>query len=617
MSRFFKNPISKFRNRIPLPEILAVSGLILYLVQSLIFIHIRLPNLDEGAYLLKGLLFARGVYIPFQPYGVWMNKMYLSFTIWGWLQALIKPGLLVPRYFTVLLGGLTVAGTWVVARRFSNRWLAAVAVWVIALNPTLISTYSIANSEILVIFELVMILVLCLGEHRPVWQLVTGSLLAGLMVLTRENMVFVLPILIAYLFWQNGRKVGFIALGSCALVLIVGHAIFWPEIMNLWTHWIPSSIMDLFQPPAALTIDNTSSTLTWFQRLQSLALSLRTYFIPFVGSIIALILWPRKKLWTSETHFRTALFLAVTFFVLLVTHAAATLGKDYCVFCLTTYFGFWGITGTLFLIITFGALNRNPALVLKILIILLLIVASGLIWYSFFEQIGAGLLTLPVPRMRAGSFQPGWTTLWPILRDRFQMDYTNARRIVSALMGVAAGGALIVLLWVIFRKLVQKIKMNLGYLAGVIFLGLGFLLTPLFAWPDPQSVCKGDVLGLLENSGEKLAQFIPEGSKVYLNGDFASLPLLYLKDETILPGQINQAYSRRNNDDSDLLLQNGLWNKQMARDWRDGSNVFIIGENYLSIWQEYFKENSFEEIPVSFQLPFCPDGSSLYIFTRK
>jgi lysylphosphatidylglycerol synthetase-like protein (DUF2156 family) len=205
--------------RFPIPEIIALAGLFLYAAQAVIFSHIRMPNIDEGSYLLKGLLFAKGVYIPFQSYGFWMNKMYLSFFIWGWIQVLFGAGLQAPRLFAVLFSILSVIGTWIIARRLSNRWLAALAVWVLVLNPSLISTYSIANSQVLVIVMLVWILVLTLGPDRPLWQIILGSLLAGTMVLTRENMVFVPPLLILYVFWEHGKRKGLFALAAMGVVL--------------------------------------------------------------------------------------------------------------------------------------------------------------------------------------------------------------------------------------------------------------------------------------------------------------------------------------------------------------------------------------------------------------
>lgn len=182
-------------------NILAATGLVVYLVISLVFSQVRFPNLDEGAYLYKGLQFAQGNYTPFEPYGFWTNKMYLPFYLFGWIQLLFEPGLMAPRLLAVLLGSLGVVGLWVVVRRIGNEVFAAIAVWSMVLNPALISIYSIANSQVVVICELVWILVFVLGEDRKRWHLAIGGFLSALMVLSRENMIFVIPFLVIYCFW--------------------------------------------------------------------------------------------------------------------------------------------------------------------------------------------------------------------------------------------------------------------------------------------------------------------------------------------------------------------------------------------------------------------------------
>ena len=124
-----------------------------------------------------------------------------------------------------------------------NRWLAAIAVWVLALDPTLIGTYSTARSQVLVICMLTWVLVFSLGAERPVWQIVGSAFLTGIMILTRENMVFIIPLLILYIFWQHGRKKGFLTLITIFVVLFIGHIIYWPGIMYLWERWLPASLL--------------------------------------------------------------------------------------------------------------------------------------------------------------------------------------------------------------------------------------------------------------------------------------------------------------------------------------------------------------------------------------
>lgn len=50
-------------------------------------------TMDEGTYLLKGFLYLKGDYTPFEDYGLWTNKMPLAFYIPGLAQYLFLPGL--------------------------------------------------------------------------------------------------------------------------------------------------------------------------------------------------------------------------------------------------------------------------------------------------------------------------------------------------------------------------------------------------------------------------------------------------------------------------------------------------------------------------------------------
>jgi 4-amino-4-deoxy-L-arabinose transferase-like glycosyltransferase len=608
-------------DKIPLPELIAVLGAILYIVQAVIFTHIHLPNFDEGSYLFKGYLFARGVYRPFQPYGFWVNKMPLAFFIWGWIQEWFKPGLLAPRYFAVLFSALSLLGTWIVARRMGSRWLAAIAVWVLALNPTIISYYSIANSQVLIICMLVWVLVLCLGAQRPTWQIFASGILAGIMTMTRENMVFVLPFLILYIFWQHGRKKGLLALLAAIIVLVIGHIIYWPDILNLWERWIPHGLFSFHKQtsvPVAVGEGSEITDLSLPARFYSLSLAVRIYFIPFVGSIIVLFLWPKKDAWQTRDHYRAALFLAATFFVLLISHAWASLGHNYCIYCLTSYFAFWGNVGLLLVVTSISALNKTPSLLLKAATITILLVVCSAIGYSWFEQIGAGLLTnISVPRIQGGHIFQGSATLWEILNNKFQIAFADARRYAPAVAGLASGIILIILFRIFYRRYSQRMKLSFASFSGYAFLLLGFVLSPLLAWPMTVPLCRNNVITIYQKIGLQFASIAPPGTKIYLDGLITTIPLLYAPDVIVLPPQINGVFSFQSDGDPDTLLKYGFWNQQIADQWHDAADVFVIGQDAFLERPRYFNPDVFEMVQLTSRLKLCPLESRLYIFKRK
>ncbi len=614
------NKTSHWLGRIQVPELLALLGLILYTIQALVYAHLLLPNLDEGSYLYKGYLLAEGVYKPFQPYGFWINKMYLSFFIWGWVQALFAPGLLAPRYAAVFLSLLSLLGLWLIARRLGNCWLAAIAVWVLALDPTLIGTYSTARSEVLVICMLTWVLVLSLGAERPVWQIVASAFLTGILILTRENMIFVPPLLILYVFWQHGKKKGIFALVTVFLVLLVGHIIYWPGILYLWERWLPASLLRILgqaRPDLGLGSVASGPPPSWTARLNGLSQAIRIQLIPFIGSIIVLLLWPKREAWKTPAHFRAAVFLAFLFFILLISHAWASIGGDYCIFCLSDYMAFWGNVGLLLVIISIGAWNKTPSLFSKVAIPATVVLATTAIGYALFEEIGPGLMNIPLPRFRGGHLLSGWATLWQVLSNKYHLVYEDARGYIPAIAGLVVGILILFILLIIFNHNPFRKKMVFASFVAYGFLILGVVLLPLLTWTYEVGICRTDVISSYESIGAKLASIAPPGTRIYLDGTLTDVPLLYTQAANILLPQLNDYNSFRIGGNPDLLLRNGFWNGQIGLQWRETAEVFVIEEDRMPEWRDYLTPDKFEQIQLSPSLFSCSTNANILLFKRK
>ena len=606
--------------RIQWPELLALLGLILYSVQALVYIHLILPNLDEGSYLYKGYLLAVGMYKPFQPYGFWINKMYLSFFIWGWVQSLFMPGLLAPRYAAVFLSVFSLLGLWIVSRRMGNRWLAAIAVWVLALDPTLIGTYSTARSQVLVICMLTWVLVFSLGAERSVWQIVASAFLTGIMILTRENMVFVLPLLILYVFWQHGRKKGILTLVIVFVVLFIGHIIYWPGIMYLWERWLPASLLRILgqaSPGLANGSLMSGPPPSWSARLNGLSQAIRINLIAFIGSIFVLLLWPKREAWKTPAHFRAAVFLALLFFILLITHAWASIGDNYCVFCLSDYMAFWGNVGLILVVVSISAWNKIPPFFAKVAIIATVLAATTAIGYALFAQIGSGLLNMPLPRLRSGHFLPGWATLWQVLSNKYNIVYADARGYIPAIVGLVVGILLLIILLIIFNHTPYRKKMVFASFVAYGFLLLGMVLLPLLTWTYEVPICRTDVISSYEKFGAELASIAPPGTKIYIDGTLTDVPLLFTHNADILLPQLNDYNSFRIDGNSDQELRNGFWNEQIGLQWRDAADVFMIEEDRMSGWKDYLTSDKFDQIPLSPSLFPCSTDANILLFKRK
>jgi hypothetical protein len=595
-------------------DAVALIGLVVYFVQSMIFAHTTVSNLDEGAYLLKGFLFATGQYHPFDP-GISTNKAPLAFLIPGYVQLLFGPGLRTGRYLAVFFGAMTVLGTWVAARRIGGKWLAAGAVWVFATSPMIIKIYSGGATQSTIACMLAWSLALSLGEKRPLWQLMLSGFLAGLTMLVRQNMLPVLPLLALYAVWQHGWKSVGLFLSGFAVVAAV-HITYWPEILQLW-YWVP-----LIQLPVQATYSGGGTTVwspTVFldSRMLSVFQAVRFHFIALIGSAIPLFLFPKPGAWKSREDFRMSVFLFLLFWGLLYMHAMAAIGQDYCVFCFTPYIAFFNVAGILLLVVSIKSWNWRPSFVVQILLIVgLLIVFAGL-GFSAFEDIGNQLLNLPAPRIRNLRILPGFVTWQQILSNKFDLTHNNAMRYASAAFGLMVGVLIMLIGYIIWRRVWRNSTVKFAAFFASATLVLGLVVSPVLHGSAAARDCASDVILANEQIGAHLKTIIPPGSLVYWNGGLSVAPLLYLSGVKIFPPQINGGYSFISNGDTAELFRFGYWNEEMDAEWKATADFFIIEDQRYNGWNDFFTPQQFDEFGRSPVGTSCLEGSTLRVFRRK
>ncbi len=501
----------------------------------------------------KGLQYARGATVPFEQYSFWTNKMYLTFYLYGWIQRIFGPGLLVSRIFAATLGVFSVIGIWIMVRRFSNNWLAAASVWAMALNPTMISIYSIGNSQVVVIFFLVWSLVFSLGEGRKNWEIVLGAVLAAIMVLSRENMIFVLPLFAIYAFWQHGKKKGILALVSLSTILLIGHLVFWPEILYLWIRWLPFNLNLDFPFTSINTPDVESSSFA--SRIHSFGLAIRVFIVPIAAILITLILWVKKFSWKSGVNFKTAVFLVTVLLVLIASHTWASIGNDYCVYCSTNYYAFFMPIGLILFAVSQSSFSHKPSVIRLIAIIVTLMASGALISFSYFESIGYSLMKFTVPRVREGRILPGTVELWQMLNNKYQISYESSRLILPTLLGLLIGIAFLLLFWIIYRKIQFSNNVSYPFFSSLAIMVVVFLISPALAWPTQEAFSNISVTSAFKKIGEAVAQSTVPGEKVYIDGLTTAIPLIYTEGLEYLPPQINVRFSYIDDPDSDALFK--------------------------------------------------------------
>jgi hypothetical protein len=611
--------------RIPyLIEFVTVIGLVFYIAQSWYFANSLDSIGDEGAYLYKGYMFARGTYYPFQEYTFWTNKAPLAFLIPGYIQLWFGPGLGVARYFAIFVSVLMLVGVWITARRLGGKGWAAVAVWVFALALAQVSVYSEAVSQGLVACLMAWMFVLTLGGDRPLWQLILGSVLSILVVMTRQNMAVVPAFLVLYIFWQYGSRAGWWSLATCAILFTGFHILYWPGILQIWAPWLPPSLtpfLDRFRVSTQFTQTDFVFDASTLSRLQSFVTGVHDHFFIFCGSLSAVILWPKRESWKNSSQFKMAIFLGVTFFVLFLMHTLASLPTDYCVHCFSAYQAFYTTVGFFFILVVFSnGLNTSRSRVFLFVVSLLFFAASlGLYYY---QRWGNWLLdTIPVPRLnrilRAAEFSTA--SLKEVLTYTFNLSPEIQKRLVPAGAGLLLGLSLILLVWAIHRFLLSKIGTGVFPLTNIILVVCLFAGTALpVALKDVagEENCSTHFLSYYEEAARTLSRMIPPGSLVYWKGSGRHLAfMLYMDDIKIFPPQIH-AGGGYVVGDSQQLIRLGVFNQELDERWRQSADILIVWNTYMTKeFREFLKQPGYEPIPFDMgKLSKCED--ELYVFRR-
>jgi hypothetical protein len=635
--------IRTFDTRHRLADLLAFLGALIYSLQSYHYANRLISMLDEGAYLYKGLLFVKGVYRPFQDFGPWTNKGPFAFLIPGWFQDLFGAGLSTGRLMAVVFGLLTLVGLWLTARRLGNAWWAAAVIWGLALNPALIKMYSLAISQGMVVCLLVWILALTLGDKRKPWHLVLGVVLAVIMVFTRQNMAPVLPLLILYIFWQHGKRMGWITLAVGLILFIAVHIFYWPNIMWLWLPWLPARLtpfLDFLRLQDG-GISAYSSLTTPLGQIRSVLQSIRNNFLPLIGLLLVLLLLPLGKAaraWKKHPHFRTSVFLLVLQVTLVLMHAWASLSQEYCIYCFTLYMGFFAPLTSLILVVMFSSLEKRPARLRSTLILLVVLGLFTGIGYGSFEEYGYQLrgvfmeiMAMKMPRFKdffsTWKFLPGTTSLEGLIENKFNViidpfkDIESYRRILPMIAGLLLGLLFILVVYLVYKYIRKKLffSWHFAALLMVLFTLLGSLISPTRALGGGTFTYDCDTISLddYQRIGQRMAEIIPPGSRVYWDVSSSSTSLLlYLPFIQVYPQQINGIYSYQVGGNTQEILRRGQWNDTAAAQWLDEADIIVIEIPAIDTgWQKVIP-TGYEKFTVTNPVAVCSQDGVIDIYRK-
>ena len=597
-----------------LPFLLALAGFVVYLLRALDMARTRTSFLDEGLYLYKGYLFVTGAQVPFADGGLWTNHAILSFLIPGYVQKWFGPGLETGRYFMIFLSLFTLIGLWLFAKSWGNTWWAAGAVWVMALNPAEIKIHTLAISEGLVAALLVWIVLLVVGEGRPLWRILLGAALTVPLVLTRENMAFVPPILFAYIFWQHGWKAGLLAMLCSGGLFLAGNAFYYPENLKFWAMRVPNVPASFWQPWArpdtgGVPIPEPEES-NLYRMILYFLLTFRLHFVSLVSALVVWLLLPYRKTRPLSERMRAVIFLSVLLVVLYVAHIQAAFFGEFCISCILLYVGYFDFLGLMMLVIAAPILLRELSLLRQIVIFVVVALLILGIGFSSHEDLSSDFAKAMIERLDG-------TYLWGVLIHYIHLPHLVIFRVtfvllVSALVIVAGG----LLLGFLHRRLE---KGRTAILAINLFLILGLILSPtraLGAGNDFFDCAGTDVFASYRRAGAELSQVIEPGSKIYWEGRLAAI-FLYVPEVQVYPPQLNHVHSYFTGGDSEVLLRHSQWNDELARRWlAEADYILVQNAEKVYLTDEMLESGQYVKVFSAPRAERCRWQSAIQVYRR-
>ncbi|MBI9050925.1 MAG: hypothetical protein JEZ00_16000 [Anaerolineaceae bacterium] len=599
-----------------------LTGFVVYLIQSINFaIHLDV-TMDEGTYLIKGLYLVKGIYIPFQDYGFWMNKMPFAFTLPGLMQYIFAPGLRTGRFFSVVLNMIMLVGLWMAANRSVGKWWAVVLVWVSVLNSGLITYYVAATTQIQSAVFIIWSMVFLLGKHRKVWEISIGVILACIVVLIRQNLVIIVPIMIIYIFWKFGKKTGWLSVILSTLLLGSFHLYYWPNIMRIWAPWLPSVITKFLLGEkflqGSISQNVNAIDLNIWSRGFAFVESFRIHAFLMAGTILSIIYWAPKKDWKSNIHFKDAIFTGSVFLSLALAHLWASVLQDACVFCYTGYIAFFSPIGLIFVALCLQSGQKKVKKWREWLGTSLLAGFAFGFGYASYRDLLTWVVDIPFFRIKNMHILPGQTEIWRLLHNKFGWPYENLERMLPAFFAMGV----IIFLLIIFQLLFMKFKNNQFSSVWLMLVIVLIFVSAISPIPMPgggktEELCTDNMIEGYEFLGSTLKPLIPAGATVYWENQTAPLPLLYLQDIQIFPAQIDHHFNYLDGGDSDLINLYGYWNDELAAQWREEADYLLIEELSLPGMEERGEIPSvFQQVVVTDPVAACRPYSAIYIYER-
>lgn len=562
--------------------IILIYAIIFFLNNSIHGMFTSPSIMDEGSYSFKGYLFAIGEYFPYQDYGPWTNKMPLSFMIPGWIQQFFGPSLISIRVAALVMQVIIFGSLFILGRRFFGYFGAVIAVSLFAFNPELPSFYSQGNTQIISAFLISLILVFTLGKDRKPISLLVGNLIAGILILARENMAPFVVFLDLYLIWEHGWKKAIPSIFTGAGVFILGHLFYWPGILKIWAKWMPEEItpfLDEFRKKSGgkLMWNKDGRNTDLITSLGSLTQGISSNIVNMLAAFaLPWLIKPWREL-SKHGLFKSYFFLLGSTIFLTIIHAMVTLNDGTCVYCFSSYLSFFTPIPITLLIISIRVLAEQPSK-FNIVIYISLI---GVFFVSKWFESRQALRWLTQIKITSIHNQSGFQFLSDVIQQNFRIDYESSKILVPVSAGIFA--------FVLFMLILHWVKMRFTFsFLSARFLPQGLLafgamlpmITNLGFFYSKPAACESNIPSDYAAATRTVDALIEDGSKVYWLGE--STAILLGLDNQFYPQQFNEGFSFKVGSVDDLAAQYGFWNENLAKQWSEETDYMLIEENKMN-----------------------------------
>jgi len=570
--------------------ILTLIGLFLILLYILFNLYrvIYYPvNFDEGSYAYKGYSFVSGEYQPFQDYGFWTNKMPLAFLVPGLFQHLAS-GILTGRLLAMAFGLVALAGSYCLAARLAGQKAGLVVLAVSAFSLSTITNYSMAITQSMTAALLVWAFYFVVQDKDRRWRVYLGSLLALLAVFTRQNMVFVLPVIWLYVVTQ--KKAGHNLLYTLVLLLaFLGlHIPFWPNIRMVWADSIPPSLhfLDTWRSPGISYLSATLPSPSLLEQLRSVAETFLTHGVSFLGGFWGLVVIFRKR---KPEHYQEIALLTISFWLLVVAHGFGTIGSKAMNWGFGNLFDFFGLLGVVIFAILF-AREADAALIPAILTL----PAFGFSLGSYYQELLPShweKILLPYY-----SFSKAHINMLSAADLVTRLGASSTRSIEPWILPILGTFLTIIILvlwgsWIlILHRRIRNAAVPLIWLTLIVSL----TSQPVGWWLGLNNTrgCWPNVVLQGKTINRQLQTLINAPAVVMLTSTDDLSFLLGLKGVEVPPASINRPWGERLDAGENELLRVGLYNQGILDQWYQQADYLLLNPLYTpslstSVWECY------------------------------